>query len=263
MPTLQGKSYSSKIIKASALLTDTKTLLAQWDESKTVAENMFTFRQENLFGKTSRSRVEDILAIFKQRYLSDPGILHALLTFVKAGMSAETLDRILYFLTLRSDPLLHDAVTEMLVPLAARGLHEVPTTLVDNWVRAQVAVGKTERAWGEETATRVAQGIMSTLRDFGILQGAVNKRLSLPYLPIGAFSFIVFLLARENASGERLLNHPDWAIFFLNTVAVERLFLEAHQERLLSYHAAGPVIRIEFPMQSIEEYANVIAQKPH
>ena len=65
--------YSSKIIKAGALLPDTKTLLSQWDRSATVQANLARIRQENVFGKASRSRVEDILAIFRQRYLTDPG----------------------------------------------------------------------------------------------------------------------------------------------------------------------------------------------
>src|SRR5258708_33762094 len=48
--------YSSRIIKAGALLSDTRTLLIQWDETLTVSANLERFRSENLFGKASRSR---------------------------------------------------------------------------------------------------------------------------------------------------------------------------------------------------------------
>ena len=65
-----NRIYRSKIIKAGALLADTKTLLAHWDETRSVSENLDRFRRENIFGKASRSRVEDILAIFRQRYLT-------------------------------------------------------------------------------------------------------------------------------------------------------------------------------------------------
>ena len=58
--------YSSKIIKAGALLADTKTLLAHWDVADSVQGNMERIRRENLFGKASRSRVEDMLAIFRR-----------------------------------------------------------------------------------------------------------------------------------------------------------------------------------------------------
>jgi hypothetical protein len=61
--------YSSKIIRAGALLPDTKLLLAHWNLSDDVEANLRRIQQENLFGKASRSRVAEILAIFKQRYL--------------------------------------------------------------------------------------------------------------------------------------------------------------------------------------------------
>jgi len=57
--------YTSRIIKASALIADTKVLLAAWDAEQSVAENLDRARRENIFGKTSRKRVEDILLIFR------------------------------------------------------------------------------------------------------------------------------------------------------------------------------------------------------
>lgn len=91
---------------------------------------------------------------------------------------------------------------------------------------------------------------MSTLRDFGILQGAVNKRLAPVYLPIEAFAYIALYLRQGQPSGERLINHPEWRLFFLSPPAVERFFVEAHQYHLLEYHAAGSIIRISFPTTS-------------
>lgn len=255
--------YSSKVIKAGALLPDTKTLLAAWDEHATVSDNLRHMLRDNVFGKASRSRVEDILAIFRQRYLSDPGLLRALVVLVKGHLPAESLDRILYHLALRVDPLLHDAVTEVLVPLAASGRQEVDVWAMERWVREQVAAGRTAGPWGDETVTRVAQGIMATLRDFGVLRGSVAKRLAPPYLPPDAFAFIAFLLAQTQPSGDRLLRHPEWQTFFLPLQGVERLFFEAHQERLLQYHAAGRVIRVEFPAGTIEDYAHALAQRTH
>lgn len=52
----ESPPYSSKIIKAGALLADTKTLLAHCDTSASEQENLDRFRRENLFGKSSRSR---------------------------------------------------------------------------------------------------------------------------------------------------------------------------------------------------------------
>src|SRR5438105_5056330 len=92
--------YASKIIKAGALLADTKMLLEHWDLEADVPANLQRMLKENLFGKASRSRIEDILAIFRQRYLTDPAVLHSLVTLVKSGWSARNLDPVLYYLSL-------------------------------------------------------------------------------------------------------------------------------------------------------------------
>src|SRR5215213_3162797 len=81
-----NKRYSSKIIKAGALLPDTKLLLETWDTGSDVEDNLERVREENLLGKSSRSRVEDVLRVFRQRYLKDPEMLRALLALVKEGM---------------------------------------------------------------------------------------------------------------------------------------------------------------------------------
>src|SRR4051812_4946603 len=84
--------YSSKIIKAGALLADTKTLLSQWDTSASIEENLGRIRRENVFGKASRSRVKDILAVFRQRYLGEEEVAKALVVLVQRGLPAASLD---------------------------------------------------------------------------------------------------------------------------------------------------------------------------
>lgn len=73
-----GELNSHQVFKAGALLPDTKLLLENWDEDADVPANLDRIRQENVFGKASRSRVEDILLILRQRYLKDPKVLKAL-----------------------------------------------------------------------------------------------------------------------------------------------------------------------------------------
>jgi hypothetical protein len=107
----------------------------------------------------------------------------------------------------------------------------------------------------------VAQGLLSTLRDFGVLRGAINKRISPACVPVPAFAYVMFYLKQHQRSGARLVEHPDWRLFSLNREAVERFLFEAHQHGLLEYHAAGSVIRLTFPAETLEEYSNVLAQR--
>ncbi len=255
--------YSSKIIKAGALLPDTKLLLENWDVETDVQTNLDRVRQENLFGKASRSRIEDILLVFRQRYLKEPDVLKALVALARNRMPSESLDHILYFQAARSDLLLHDLVTELLYDWSGRSDREVRPQEVQNWVDEQVSAGKTERPWSQTVQRRVVQGLLSTLRDFRILEGSVKKRLAYPYLPLEAFSFVAFQRNHDGLTGERLLHDPEWRLFFLPDGAAERFFLEAHQEGFLEYYAAGRVVRMDFPAKDLEEYVVFLTQGKH
>jgi len=248
------------IIKAGALIPDTKALLSAWDPMLSVNENIQRVRHQNLMGKTSRSRAEDILAIFRQRYLIEEGVARALATIVNRQSHGNTVDRILYFHAVQADALLHDVVIKLLAPQWSRGAMEIEGVEIESALKRWVEEGKTLAPWGDSTIRRVTQGVLSTLRDFGVLQGAVKKRIAPAYLPVQAFAYIAFYLKQHQPSGARLLELPDWKLFFLPREGVERFFLEAHQYGLLEYHVAGSVTRLTFPVETLEEYANVITQ---
>jgi Putative inner membrane protein (DUF1819) len=253
--------YSSKIIKAGALIGDTKTLLSHWDVDASVDENIGRVQRDNVFGKASRSRVEAILAIFRQRYLTEEPVTKALVTLVRRKFSTPALTWLLYFHSARADQLLRDAVTEIVVPMRARGLVDINVQDLRRLLAKWVNEGKTTAHWSEPTITRIAQGLLSALRDFGVLQGAVKKKIVPAYFPIESFAYIVFYLKQYQPSGAKLIALPDWKLFFLQREGVERFLFEAHQRNLLEYHVAGNVTRLTFPCKTLEEYANVLAKK--
>jgi hypothetical protein len=259
----RGNVYTSKIIKAGALLADTRTLLSHWDLSRPPKDNLARIRRENLFGKASRSRVEDILAIFRQRYLAESAVTRALVILADSPFSSTALDRIFYFHSAKSDDLLRDVVVEVLLPRIAAGTPSIDIVDVERALNEWVQKGRTAAPWGDATIRRVAQGLLATLRDFGVLEGAVNKRIGAAYLPVEAFAYIMFYLRQHQPSGVKLIDLIDWKLFFLSTTGVERFLFEAHQKHLLEYHAAGSVTRLTFPASSLEEYANVLAKRSH
>jgi BrxA len=253
--------YSSKIIKGGALIGDAKTLLSHWDVDLSVDRNINRMRRDNLFGKASRSRVEDILAILRQRYLTEESVTKALVTLVRRKFPTAALQRLFYFHSARANSLLHDAVTEILFPMQARGLVNINVGDFERRFVKWVDEGKTTGHWSQSTITRISQGVLSALRDFGVLQGAVNKKIAPAYFPIESFAYVVFYLKQHQQSGAKLIELPDWKLFFLLREEVERTLFEAHQRDLLEYHVAGSVTRLTFPAETFEEYANILAQR--
>ena len=182
---------------------------------------------------------------------------------VRGKLPAASLDRILYFHAARADRLLHDVVVEVLVPLQARGITDIDVTEIQKPLKQWVDEGKTSGKWSEPTIVRIAQGLLSALRDFGVLQGAVKKRIAPAYLPVEAFAYLMFFFKQHQSSGAKLVELPDWKLFFLPREGVERFLFEAHQHKLLEYHAAGSVTRLTFSVGTLEEYANVLAERAH
>ena len=89
-------------------------------------------RRPVLVSKTS-------LAIFRQRYLTEESVTKALVTLVRGKFPPAALDRLLYFHSARADRLLHDAVTEILVPMQSTGFggHQ----------RARISSGHWQSGW--------------------------------------------------------------------------------------------------------------------
>jgi len=258
---VEGKStpiYTSRIIKASALIPDTKVLLSEWNLTLSVADNLDRFQRENVFGKASRSRVEDILVIFRRRFFTDPDVGAALVTLVQGGVSDGWINSLLYFFAAQNDRTLRDMVTEVVYPRQMAGFSDLPIEYANRAVRNWVYEGKTTTQWSDYTIKRVAWGTVATLRDFGVLEGTVNKRIVPIYLPTQAFALIAHWMQTQVASGNLVLHHDDWKLFFLPVAGVERFFIEAHQEHLLNYQAAGSIVRIDFPSPTLAEYAHAL-----
>jgi hypothetical protein len=165
---------------------------------------------------------------------------------------------VLYFHAARTDLLIHDFVCDFLFEKQRAGAFQIRTEEAQRFVATIVRHAGIH--WGSDTLRRVTQGLLATLRDFHILEGAVNKRLAPVYLPVEAFAYVAFALHAHGAAGTRLAHHPDWRLFLLSPEAVEQHFLEAHQRRLLSFHVAGRIVRVEFPSSTAEEAAHALVR---
>ncbi|MBI3990072.1 MAG: DUF1819 family protein [candidate division NC10 bacterium] len=249
--------YSTKIIKAGALPADSRAFLRAYDLRLSLQQNLRQALRENIFGKASRSRVQDILPIFRQRFLTRPGLARALHCLVEADVHPAIVDRILYYHAAKADVLLYEFVTDFVYKKRQAGesalLADDARRYVTGLVRSQAL------AWSPTTIRRVTQGLLATLRDFRILEGAARKRLAPVYLPLEVFLYVVFALHLENSSGERLIHHGDWRLFLVTPGEVEAWFLEAHRLKWLDYQVAGRLVRVELHLTTPEELIHAIA----
>ncbi len=253
-----GNSWTTRIIKAGALLQDSRTFLGLYRPDRSPEQNLEGFLYSNAFGKTSRSRVQDILPIFRRRFLARPALLPSLVHLVANGAEPEILDRVLYYHAARADGLLYDFAVDFLFPRRTSGgaviLGEVSRFLSEG-ARAQGL------KWRADTLRRVARGLLATLRDFRILEGAAKKRIAPAHLPLEVLLYVAFALHLDGAAGEQLLAHPHWRLYMMQRNEIEPLFLEAHRRKWLDFQVAGRLARVEFRVKSPEDMARAIARR--
>ncbi|MGH7493135.1 MAG: BrxA family protein [bacterium] len=255
-------TYTTRLQKGGALLLEMRQLTKLWSDAPDVAEQLVA---QNPLALPSRARAKDvIIRAFVPRFVrSDPpNLWKALSIFEAQSAGIEIIRPIHYLAAARAEPLIADFVREFLIPRQQRGILEITAAQAMGFIKESPVEKFGGLRWSGSVQIKVAQGLLAALRDFGILQGSVKKRLAPFYLPTTAFCFIAFVLHLRQPSGDRLLADPAWQLFFLSPALVERMFFEAHQERLLEYHAAGRVIRIEFPAQTMDEYAYALTQRP-
>jgi hypothetical protein len=250
--------YTSKILKASALLDDTLLIFSSWDLSLNQEENLRIIRDRNILAKPSRSRREDVLTIFRQRYLSDNDLFSALHFLANQEVSPQILYPILYFITVRSDLLIHDLTLEYTYERRKFGADTITSSEINQVIQRYVHEGKTTTAWSPETTIRAAQHFLALLRDFGILEGHAKKHFAPFFMPNAAFAFLSLYLQKSGLSGQQLVTSDEWKILFLEKELVERFYVDCEQDGLLVYNAAWPVIRIDYPVKTLAEYAHAI-----
>lgn len=252
-----GWISTSRLQKGGALLDDMRQLVRVWGDAPAEAQRDRALRS-NVLNKRTRARLADVYRrAFLPRFVNGPipDAWKLVRPLEDAQAPIQIVRPVYYWITAKSEPLLGDFCREYILPRQAIVRAGIGTEEVVNWL------GSKGCPWSQSVATRVARGLLAALRDFGILEGRAQKRLASVLLPVPGFAYLARCLRETGAVSRSLLTHSDWQLFLLNPDEVERLFLLAHQERLLEYHAAGSTVSISFPTESLEDYAHVVAQR--
>lgn len=246
--------FTSKIIKGGALLADTRRFLEAWDVNRTFEENLARFAALRVLGKT-QTREDAIREIFRERFLdSGAEVIHTLRSLVGDAIAFR---EACYYEAARSDPLLAAFAQDCLFPWYEVGRREVDVSDVAHWLVADRRVPR----WGPQTRTRVAQGLLATLRDFGVLEGEVRgwrKRIATPHISMRGFAYVAFRERSRNLSGRAILESPAWRRYLLTTDAVRRRLLEADRLGLLRFAEAGSIVRVDWLVKNLQEIPNAL-----
>lgn len=247
---------TSRIIKGGALLEESRRFVETWDDDIPAGENLEHFRTRNLLGKRSRARAEDTLAILRQRLVADgQATIPPLRTLV---VRANAFRDAVYFEAARNDDLLGHVAGTVLYDLRDRGwakvtVDDVEQALLDDPPASIVT------EWSSSTRTRVIHGLLSALRDFGVLEGKAVKHIATPHISFGGFIYVVGRLRHQELSAPEIVTHQAWRWWLLDDRQVRAHFLEADREGILRFSEAGSTVRIDWLVDGLEEMVRAAA----
>lgn len=247
---------TTRIIKGGALLAESCRFVDEWDISRGLEENFVRCNTGNVLGKRSRSRAEDTLAILRQRFIKPgPDVIRAL-KVIRAR--ADGFRDACYYEAARNDELIGHTAGDVLYRSRSSGwakitVEDVAQALLDAPPSAAV------KEWSEGTRRRVVQGLLSALRDFEVLDGAVIKHLAPSHLSFAGFVYVLGRLRTRVASSHEIVTNGAWRWWLLDYRQVRGLFLEADREGLLQYSEAGTTVRIDWRTAGLEEMVRAIA----
>lgn len=251
-------SYTTRLLKGGAVLEDTHRVVELWDPQLEPSSNLERLSAENPLGKRSRSRLDDLLYRVIQRRFVDPGphvisALRGLLHDHRAFREA------CYYEASRDDDLLAGFVEVRLWDWWQRGRLAVGVDDVLGWLQELVDSGQTP-VWSESVRTRVAQGLLSALRDFGILKGAPRchrKEFAPPAMTARGFAYVAWREHEQGASSRALATGSVWRRWLLDAADVEMLLNQSARLGVLQFSRAGSTVRIDWRVADLAEATRV------
>lgn len=249
------RKISTRLVVKGALIEDTYTAFRVWDLSLSLKDNLNRIRQNNLIGASNASWLQEILKTLSSRFV-DGEKLKSLVILAQGEVAIETWKACLLWYIGSIDELYYRFAVDWLFNRFREGTYYINSADVVPFVRevtdGRIASGGNLSEYG---AIRAARDLLRMATDFGILEGHVKKRFVNFHLSQDAFLFILHGLFEETKSNAKVVTSKSWRLFLMNAEDVERELLRLHQFNQLEYQAAGSIVDLKLPCDSLTQYA--------
>ena len=244
------KDYSSGAIRAGALLPESRQLLSGSEASFSI-------------GRRSAKWTASLQRILRSRFDLEPGALRSLQQLTASNLDALVIRKIIYYHAARADKLLYDFIADVVYSAFVSGRREINVEMASRFVERIQVAGESSNRWSSKVRARVARGLLSVGRDFGVFEGKAHKRIASPHMPLEAFVYVAFYLKHHIRSAKRLMEHRDWRLFLIGEQQLHELFIQGHQAGFWHYAAAGSLVRLDWRLKTWEEMTHGVLAGTH
>jgi hypothetical protein len=187
-------------------------------------------------------------SMLQSRYFKLPAwALDELVEAYRCGPHSQEFISLLYVHYVLSDHFTFDFITRDL--WKKWSLQEVRVSnddilkILDDYAESEPQI----KTWTEATRVKLAGIILSSLRDFGVLEGKMKKKLVKPVLPPNAAEHILRILTVEGVRGSDVLSDPTWRLFFCTEDDVAHHLQHLALKRIIHFERAGRTVVLQTP----------------
>ena len=258
--------YSSRNSSKGALLEEAKILFSYLGRNNSLGSARKAVIQDNIFTKRTYQTRKKCWALLHSRYFPSAAveeyskIPHPIIVLFRTSAS-ETMKRgVLYYHFVISDLFSYEATVELVYDLYCRGLTNISPRDVHKFLDLKTKSHPEINTWSPQTCYSLVIHYLSAMRDFGILEGKVQKKIHRPTVKEDLFLYIVTYLRDCGKSPKAILTSDDFRLFLLSQEEVQTRLIEAQRVGRIYFRKSGHVVSLELPWRSILEYIERIGQ---
>jgi len=259
---IAGSPYSSRNSSKGALLTESEILFSYLAKNNC---NMDSARnaviRDNILTKRTYQTRKRCWAVLHSRYFPNKfgdGHLNPIIAVYETDVSDTMKRGVLYYHFVTSDLFAYETTTRVIYDIACQGLTSISPRTVDKFLNSRVESHPETNSWSYQTRNSLISHYLSALRDFGILEGKIRKRIRRPEISENLFLYIATVLRDCGKSSRDILVSDDFKLFLLTPTEVEIRFIEAHQNNRIKFRKSGKIISLEFPWETIHDYIKTL-----
>jgi hypothetical protein len=214
LPTLASKT---------SLIEETRQFLLTYARLGYIEETRWTLVNGGLQqrSRATRTTIIRIIQIRLTRWHPPAWVLDDLITFAQDGHQAD-LQAALLLHTARQDSLFYDIIQQIVVPHWFAAECELIRADIQRFLDSVQSTHPEVTGWSHSTREKLSGNVLTTLRDFGLLQGKVSKQIVEPIVPPPVVQHLIRLLQAEGLPLEKVVYHPDWQLWLWDATRAQK-----------------------------------------
>jgi hypothetical protein len=171
--------------------------------------------------RATRATIIKIVQMRLTRWHPPAWVLDDLIAFAQNGHQIE-LQAALSLHIARQDVLLYDIIQQVVVPRWFAGERELIRSDIQRFLDEVQSAHLEITGWSHSTREKLSGNVLTTLRDFGLLQGTAIKQIVEPIVPPTVVKHLIHLLQAEDIPSEQVAHHPDWQLWLWDAAHAQK-----------------------------------------